>query len=224
MPLEPNLATVVVLLVGVVMATIAGGLIGRRVRTWREHRAARKALSNLAASNATAAALARATQPVVPVDTGVAPSSAATVVGTSYLARRLAGAPPPVVSRRPSSLSPAVEANGGRGFASASSLTMPTPSRPGRRQRRLGVAVGVVAVLFATGIAFGVAGTRSVPHGEVLDAEGTPGPGTVAPSVVAVAGGLPSESRARSRHRGARHRRGDRRAPHPSPAPTTTRP
>ncbi len=190
MPLEPNLATVGVLLVGIVMATIAGGLIGRRFRTWREQQAARKALSKLAARDAAAA---RAAQTAAPVPTGIRPASAGTVVGTSYLARRLAGAPPPVVSRRPSTLSPAVEANGGRGFAASSSLAMPTPARPGRRQRRVALAVGTVALLLTVGITYGVVGSPSIPHGEVLDAAGTPGPAVEPPSVNAVAGGLPTD-------------------------------
>ena len=82
MPLEPNLATVGVLLVGIVMATIAGGLIGRRFRTWREQQAARNALSKLAARDAAAA---RATEAAVPAIPGVSPASAGTVVGRSAI-------------------------------------------------------------------------------------------------------------------------------------------
>ncbi|HEY4190831.1 MAG TPA: hypothetical protein VGM28_10435, partial [Candidatus Limnocylindrales bacterium] len=81
MPPEPNIVTVALVLAGIVMATIAGGLIGRRVRTWQEHRVARKALSKVGARGATAATVASATTvsatvapapPIaIPVGTGV---------------------------------------------------------------------------------------------------------------------------------------------------------
>ena len=117
MPLEPNLATVAVLLVAVVIATIAGGLLGRRFRTWHEHRTARRALAAIAAR--TAATQAAEKDPSWPSEAATTPSAAGVAgananTGQSYLARRLAGAPPPVVTRRPSSLSPALEARGGR--------------------------------------------------------------------------------------------------------------
>lgn len=207
MPLEPNLATVVVLLVAVVIATIAGGLVGRRFRTWHEHRTARRALAAIAArTTATQAASTDPGWPSTAADAspaaGIAGASAAAGVaranptagvagaspaagvaganrttGQSYLARRLAGAPPPVVTRRPSSLSPALEARGGRPISDPASLVMPTPIRPGRRRRRLAVASALIVALFAVGITLGVVGSSRQPRGEVLDAAGSPDPG-----------------------------------------------
>ena len=179
MPLEPNLATVVVLLVAVVLATMAGGLLGRRFRTWHEHRTARRALAAIAAR--TAAKQAAERDPSWPSEAATTPSAVGVAgananTGQSYLARRLAGAPPPVVTRRPSSLSPAVEARGGRPISDPPSLTMPTVVRPGRRRRRLAVASALVVSLFAVGITLGVVGSRQ-PRGEVLDAAGSPDPG-----------------------------------------------
>ena len=180
MPLEPNLATVVVLLVAVVIATMAGGLLGRRFRTWHEHRTARRALAAIAAR--TAATQAAERDPSWPSEAATTPSAAGVAgananTGQSYLARRLAGAPPPVVTRRPSSLSPALEARGGRPISDPPSLTMPTPIRPGRRRRRLAVASALIVSLFAVGITLGVVGSSRQPRGEVLDAAGSPDPG-----------------------------------------------
>ncbi len=179
MPLEPNLATVVVLLVAVVVATMGGGLFGRRFRTWHERRTARRALAAMAAR--TAALQTVPTDPDVPpptdaVTTAAGRSAGASVAGQSYLARRLAGAPPPVVARRPSSLSPALAARGGRPITDRPSLAMPAPVRPGRRRRRLVVASALIVCLFAVGITLGVVATSRQPRGEVLDAAGTPGP------------------------------------------------
>ena len=180
MPLEPNLATVAVLLVAVVIATMAGGLLGRRFRTWHEHRTARRALAAIAAR--TAATQAAEKDPSWPSEAATTPSAAGVAgananTGQSYLARRLAGAPPPVVTRRPSSLSPALEARGGRPISDPPSLTMPTPIRPGRRRRRLAVASALIVSLFAVGITLGVVGSSRQPRGEVLDAAGSPDPG-----------------------------------------------
>ena len=56
MPLEPNPVTVGALLVAIVVATIGGGLIGRRLRTWNERRVARRAVATLAARQSLPAA------------------------------------------------------------------------------------------------------------------------------------------------------------------------
>ena len=186
MPLEPNLATVVGVLVAVVLATMAGGLLGRRFRTWREQHAARMALAAMARDASRAEVEATPADHLAPVAAATVGAStigvpdATPVVGQSYLARRLAGAPPPVVTRRPSSLSPALEARGGRPFApapaAAPAVAMSPPVRPGRRRRRLAVAGALVVSLFAVGIALGVGATSRLPRGEVLDVAGTPGP------------------------------------------------
>jgi hypothetical protein len=185
MPLEPNVATAGGVLVAVVLATMAGGLLGRRFRTWREHHAARRALAAMArdASAVGAAASSDRAQPLVAASAATAAQATTTgvpdaspVVGRSYLARRLAGAPPPVVTRRPSTMSPALEARGGRPFADPPPVAMPAPIRPGRRRRRLALASAFVISLFAVSIGLGVAGVSQLPHGEVLDAAGTPGP------------------------------------------------
>ena len=181
MPLEPNLATVAVLLVAVVIATI-----GRRADWTTVPDLARAAHGATCpgrdrrphgrdAGRREGSQLALRGRHHGPSAAGVAGANANT--GQSYLARRLAGAPPPVVTRRPSSLSPALEARGGRPISDPPSLTMPTPIRPGRRRRRLAVASALIVSLFAVGITLGVVGSSRQPRGEVLDATGSPDPG-----------------------------------------------
>ncbi len=215
MPLEPNLATVGGVLVAVVLATMAGGLIGRRFRTWREHHAARRALAAMArnpggasapAPAATdadpfvaATAAASATHPTATAATGV--PDATPVVGQSYLARRLAGAPPPVVTRRPSTLSPALEARGGRPFAPPAPVAMPAPIRPGRRRRRLAVASALIVSLFAVGIVLGIAGTSRVPARRGPRRRGHAGSAGRQRRTGAGAAGRLGDRRARRRHR-----------------------
>ena len=218
MPLEPNIATVGVLLVAVALATTAGGLLGRRFRAWREHRAARRALATLATQpRSLAPRPAEATAPRAPTIT--APAAAAVrVVGTpdgatgvpgveaSYLSRRLAGMPPPVVSRRAPVLAQAPMAAIAKPGRPESGLPMPTPPSPGRRRRRRLANVAAIACLvFAVGTGVGlIAGNASGPRdGSVLDAVATPepvagataspnaAPGLVAPGGVSPGGANP---------------------------------
>jgi hypothetical protein len=202
MPLEPNLATGGLLLVAIVVATMGGGLFGRRFRAWREHRAAKAALAAMAARSPMrpeSAGLDAPADPAADRDATLVAGAAAgsSLAGRSYLARRLAGAPPPVITRRPSTLSPALESRGGRPFAeptAAPPLPAATASavRPGRRRRRLALATALVVSLFAVGIALGVAGTSRIPRGEVLDAAGTPGPDDAGAAFIDP-GGTPSD-------------------------------
>jgi hypothetical protein len=206
MPLEPNLATVAGVVVAVVLATMVGGLLGRRLRTWHERHAARRALAAMARDARPTGTPVPIPDPVDPAVATAAPSSAMTarasttgvpdassIVGQSYLARRLAGAPPPVVTRRPSSLSPALEARGGRPYTPPPAAGIAAPVRPGRRRRRLAVASALVVSLFAVGIVLGLTGTSRLPRGEVLDAAGTPGPPGADDGIALVPDGTPTD-------------------------------
>ncbi|HEY6571385.1 MAG TPA: hypothetical protein VIZ22_13910, partial [Candidatus Limnocylindrales bacterium] len=205
MPLEPNIATVGVLLVAVVVATTAGGLLGRRFRTWREHRAARHALATLAtqpralAPQPAAVATPRAPTIAAPAALGVRVVGSAdgrpgaSAAEPSYLSRRLAGMPPPVVSRRAPVIAAATAGPATKPSGPESGLPMPTPPSPGRRRRRrLATVAAIACLVFAVGTGVGlVAGSATGPlDGAVLDAAATPEPVAGATASPALAPGL----------------------------------
>ncbi len=229
-PLESTLVTLAALLVAIVAATMAGGLVGRRIRVGRERRASRSAGvhqepggSSPAPSAAAVpgAAVAGAVSPPSAAGPTAAPDrsaargltihgmaasegqagSAGEVLGHSEFARRLAGAPPSVVTRRPSPLSPALEARHGQPIfggparlrddplpgsgvstvVTAATGSPPTlagpasvrPTRRGDRRPALLALAGIGGALVLTlGIAFGW--LRPAPSGQVLEASATP--------------------------------------------------
>jgi hypothetical protein len=79
MPIELNVISLGLLVLAVVVAAAAGGLVGRRIRDWRERRAARARLG----AAAIASGRAREAQP-----TASAPATAEPVAPT-------VGIPPP---------------------------------------------------------------------------------------------------------------------------------
>ena len=209
-------------LLGIVVAAIVGSLLGRRLRSWREQRAATDGPA--ATSSTPAPTPAHAPQPVLervdPAPTTVAavvaadtspqrgadppavvePSATiadpltrsatqrtdgdATFGSSAVFARLLTDAPPPVPTRTPSSVSPAMRDRGGTSFSDPAPLSQPTPasaSTPAsaaaspHRDRRLGLvaAIGAAAVLALGGIA-AVGALRPTPDGRVAEATATP--------------------------------------------------
>jgi len=224
--LESLLITVAAVLAAIVVATMAGGLVGRRIRLGRERRGGHgtparepETTSKIVVTRAreTAPAAASAADPALAATAGSttwpatssslgsppgAPERATDngrpirevlaipeVVGTSAFARRLAAGPPPVATRRPSGLSPALEDRGrestvgpaSRGAATAALRSTPAAgataargaARGRDRRREAGLVLGIAGVVvIAIGIALGWPG--SSPSGAVLDASGTP--------------------------------------------------
>ena len=108
----------------------------------------------------------------------------ATFGSTAAFARLLSDAPPPVATRTPSSVSPAMRDRGGAPISDAAPAVPLAPAarplppasrRPPRRDRRRGVlaAAGVAAVLALGGIV-AVGALRPVPDGRVAQATATP--------------------------------------------------
>ena len=240
MPLEQNVISLGLLLLAIVAATMAGGLVGRRIRSIRERRASRARMAARgndhlpeARVGVTAGTAASMPPPAVPPTPATAPSLLigapaglaapspavptspippangspawpaplpATAVpaarpfaevapgAASATARRLSGEPPPVATRRPSSLSPALLSRGAapaairldRSGASAPATVAPTVSEEPRTNRRRRIALAgllagpalVLALLLGTG---GVPMFRGVA---VLDATATPEAGS----------------------------------------------
>src|SRR5512146_728078 len=97
MPLEQNVISLGLLLLAIVAATMAGGLVGRRIRSIRERRAARAGLAariddHAAGAHAAGAAI-RATPPPVATTLPAAVASAPTPSAPSVVAQ--APATPP---------------------------------------------------------------------------------------------------------------------------------
>jgi PKD domain len=197
---------VAAVLVAIVVATMAGGLLGRRIRIRRERTSGRTPTSDAASrvvvtrapeprSSVAASAQADHGPMVGAGGPGGMPTSAGpdersmrerltmpAAVGTSEFARRMATGSPPVASRPPSPLSPAMEdrrsrgipaAGGNRGVAPAGAPAVTSDVRRRDRRREAGLVVGIASLLLlAIGIALGWPGAG--PNGAVLDASGTP--------------------------------------------------
>ncbi len=242
MRLEQNIVSLGLLLLAIVVSTTVGGLVGRRIRVIRERRAGRRSTATGAGrgdqrSSSHAASVSR---PVVPV---VTPSQSA-------VTRPLSGGPPPVATRRPLSLSPALASRGAAPTATGPTTVVldrsaaGSPASPaasvasttsgggqagrGRRVTLAGLLAGptlVLALLLATG------GIPAFPRGAVLDATATPDPALF--QAGATPAGSPSDAGSATtageppRHAG-RHRRAVTRVPGPAsdvvPDPSFARP
>jgi PKD domain len=197
---------VAAVLVAIVVATMAGGLLGRRIRIRRERTSGRTPTSDPASrvvvtraperrSGVAASAQADHGAMFAAGGSGEMPPGAGPgdrsmrerlampgVVGTSEFARRMAAGSPPVASRPPSPLSPAMEdrrnqgipvAGGNSGVAPTGAPAVTPGVRRRERRREAGLVVGIASLLLlAIGIALGWPGAG--PNGAVLDASGTP--------------------------------------------------
>ena len=184
MPLELNLLTIGALLVAFAIAAIGGVLLGRRLRTGGDRADAARTTSVPGQWSEPTPAIGQDPawpdrgswpHPTHPLLTGQQPGPPSGSLGA-----RLGAVPPPVSSRVPSSISPAMADRGGRPFFSAPApVVAPAPAgqashHAGRRARRriaiawVGLAASFVAVvLVVSTLAHG-------PVGRVLDATGSP--------------------------------------------------
>jgi hypothetical protein len=227
MPLE-SIVLIGGALLGIVVAAIVGSLLGRRLRSWREQRAAtdgpaatpstpaptpqpvldrvEPAPTAVAAVGAVGTGPQRAAEPQAVLDPSATIADPltrsatqrsdgdATFGSSAVFARLLTDAPPPVPTRTPSSVSPAMRDRGGTSFSDPVPVAQPMPATAAtpasaaaspRRDRRRGIvaATGAAAVLALAGIvAFGA--LRPAPDGRVAEATATPDgrPATVGPT------------------------------------------
>ncbi len=168
MPVEPLLLAIGALVAAVAIPAVAGGRIGRRIRSWRDARAGAAAVARLgdplAARQAAPPPPASGINPIVTGRPGDAQGGAF----PNVIGGRLAHMPPPVVSIPTTSLSPAAQDLARQRPAAALPDNFPGPAplrartppsrRTHRRLTRLivgtsGMAAAlVVAMLAATGV------------------------------------------------------------------------